>query len=582
MINRLYNPWHISNPGEKEADKQLSLRDGSDEDMYVIYQLRISSRYHSTQMAGECDFVAVTRLGIMVIEVKGGVMGYGRRQDGSTGYYRQIRGSIREAVDNPFLQVDANADSIQRYLASKGHQNVFVGKMVCFPECSFRLQGIGEEELWHSDHELSLPELIIDGLERQREKFRENERRRGAHRYIDWQEPEEDEMRDICNALEPQFNADAYKSIVRLNLGEADRRMREGLAVLSGLNENKRLIVQGPPGSGKSTYAFDIIERLCKSEGRKGLYICWNELLAAGMNARINDPGYEIPDGSISVVLYFDLVKKLAELSNDRSLLPTYNNIKKGELRQQVKGAVSKLGSSGKVEKYDFLIIDEAQDLFDMGIDHVVKALLKGNNPLQNGSYYIFYDDSQDYPGSADISYYVRTRDTFKSYAASYSLVSNLRLNTGNGVNELIMSAVSGTFDAKRDYGEDVAIMEWNRPDEVMTFIRRIVAKERSIGGVEAGKIAVLLSSDLFRAESPVRQLLEADAGYELLTGENYSLASQKIRFTSMLKAKGLEWDVVILVCSDAGDRKKMFQLFIGASRAKAKVGLIVGKGTTA
>ena len=31
MINRLYNPWHITNSGEKEADKQLSVQGRHDE-----------------------------------------------------------------------------------------------------------------------------------------------------------------------------------------------------------------------------------------------------------------------------------------------------------------------------------------------------------------------------------------------------------------------------------------------------------------------------------------------------------------------------------------------------------------------
>lgn len=91
MIHRLYNQWHITNSGEKETDKQLSIQTRN-ELFYAIHHMRISSRYHATQSAGECDFVILTRLGLMAMEVKGGEMGYGRRPDESTGFYRLLNG----------------------------------------------------------------------------------------------------------------------------------------------------------------------------------------------------------------------------------------------------------------------------------------------------------------------------------------------------------------------------------------------------------------------------------------------------------------------------------------------------------
>ena len=377
MIHKLYNPWHISNSGEKEADKQLSIEGDDSEVMYIVHQMRLSSRYHKTQMAGECDFVVLNRLGIMIIEVKGGIIGYGKLPEGGTGYYRLVKERSREEIANPFTQVDGNADAVKKYLFEKGMKNIFVGSMVCFPECEFDMEGIGEDDLWHRKHDLKLYEMILDSMERQLETFHENEVMKRVSRYADWKELDEEAMKRICESFEPEFDPSWYRSVLKLNLEESDRRMKEGLSILSGLNENLRLIVQGPPGSGKSTYAFDIIRRLCISEGKTGLYICWNELLCAEMAVRISDPRAEIPAERIKTVLYFDLAKDLAELTGDKSLVPTHEKIAKGEMRQLVKGIVSKLGSSKKHEKYDFVVIDEAQDLFDKGIDQMLKALLK-------------------------------------------------------------------------------------------------------------------------------------------------------------------------------------------------------------
>jgi len=45
-------PWHITNSGERADDRQFELPPGSDDEpFHIIHQLRISSRFHKTQMA---------------------------------------------------------------------------------------------------------------------------------------------------------------------------------------------------------------------------------------------------------------------------------------------------------------------------------------------------------------------------------------------------------------------------------------------------------------------------------------------------------------------------------------------------
>ncbi len=114
MIIRLYNSWHITNDGEREADRQLMLPGKmEDEPLTVMHSLRISSRFHRVQMSGECDFVIFSKLGIMVVEVKGGIMGYGSADHKDHGFYRLTGDDHRDPVKNPFVQADENAHAIQ-------------------------------------------------------------------------------------------------------------------------------------------------------------------------------------------------------------------------------------------------------------------------------------------------------------------------------------------------------------------------------------------------------------------------------------------------------------------------------------
>ena len=573
MIKRLYNSWHIADQGERSADKLFTSLDG--EILHVIHHLRISSFYHRTQLAGEIDFLVFSRPGLMVIEVKGGEIGYGDRTDGTTGYYKLAGSRTREAMDDPFIQADGNADAVQKYLMEKGLRNIFVGKMVCFPDCNFGRSGISIDFLWHRGCGRELSQMILESLEDQIGKFREDQKRKGITRLIDWKELEEEEIIRLCDELTPRFDPDIYRSLVRLNLAESDRRRKEGLVILKGLDSNKRIMIQGPPGSGKSTYAVDVIRRLACDEGRNGLYLCWNELLAEEMKQKLSDPELGIPQDRIMVKLYFDLACELGEKSGDKSLIPSKEVIKKGGLRQCVKGAVSKAGRRPDNSKYDFVIVDEAQDIFDKGIDFMLKALLKGNNPLENGSWYIFYDDSQDYPDGSDLDHYIRTRDMFRNQAASYNLTSSLRVNTGHGIYLFVQDAASGNIDTGKDYGKDVIISEWKDPAEAIRMVKTALVREKGLGGTGNDNCIVLLTHDLIREGSPLLPLLRQDESFGFVTPDNYSVKSGKIRYTTMLKAKGLERDVVVLVSSALSKRRNQFEVFIGASRARGKIVLL-------
>jgi hypothetical protein len=74
---------------------------------------------------------------------------------------------------------------------------------------------------------------------------------------------------------------------------------------------------------------------------------------------------------------------------------------------------------------------------------------------------------------------------------------------------------------------------------------------------------------------------IEKDNYFELLTPSKLGTKNHGFWYTSSLKFKGLERDIIILVIKDILNEKSniMLQLLIGASRAKVKLYVLVCTG---
>ena len=269
----------------------------------------------------------------------------------------------------------------------------------------------------------------------------------------------------------------------------------------------------------------------------------------------------------------------MVELSKDKKISLDYGKIENGQMKLVVKEVFNRLHQSKELIKYDFIVADEAQDLFDLGLDIVIKSLLKGNNPIAKGNYYLFFDDNQAYPKSGELpESYIRARDFLKESSAYYVLFYNLRTTTGNGIDELIGDANKKVAVSNKQYGDDVKFIEYSNQADILPKLKQFINQEKVLLNSANEDFVVLFTAELLKEGSPLIPILNENQLLENINLHQPIASKEKIAYTTALKAKGAEWNIVFFVCSTFQKSHQQYQLFIAASRAKSKVFVLYQK----
>ena len=370
-------------------------------------------------------------------------------------------------------------------------------------------------------------------------------------------------------------------------LSESDNQINDSESVEMEL----RCVVDGAAGTGKTVLAVEIARQRCEVGETVGLLCCnphlsrrferWAETLPS-------DNGGKVVAGTLATLPLWtfradDVLKRKHQQRLDDSP-ELEGSLKLGYLdsgwQQFIRETIEDLDALGQEQLFDYLIIDEAQNLCDEVFLHLQNALLKKG--LQNGRWVMFGDFKNQNIVAPEIGQNgIKTLENFDNLKWEDA---TLQINCRNtheitekaaklvGIKSPSMSGV---------YGPHVQIEYFKSQEQLEKTLDNLIQdwKNRSF----QSRQIILLSSGTGGEFNANREY----SGWKLLnirekTEETSLMENNTIKYSNVYDFQGLESDLVILVLPQTEDMVKLAGglalrrekhlnrvLYTGMSRAK-------------
>ena len=524
------------------------------ENWTILHSVGIAK--HPTQSQGEADFVVIIpEKGTFTLEVKGGTI---YRERGI--WYSENRYGVSNMIKNPISEADDASQAFKKFVSfsprnpagDKLEATVF-GFGVMFPDCSFHDQigliELADEQLADADDCLtpeSLKAYLLRLAEFWRQAFRGNKK---------VSLPTAHQSRLITDILRPDFDARiSLQSTIRNVENKVLELTENQLAVLDGLTDNERCLVKGGAGTGKTTLALNLAERMCREGKQIGLF-CFNKQLAYDLQKKTADKEGILCDS------FTEYMKRVSRQGGFE--VPEEGGEDAAEYYlNELPGQFMEAYASLDLPQLDFLVLDEGQDLMRPQYLDAMDWILEGG--LKEGSWYFFMDaERQDLYGAAGGSDTVKAELKSRGVAyTNYNLTDNCRNSAA--IAEKI-DAIFGTksrFRSDAERGEAVQIKAYKDDAEQKELLEEILNRLKK-DGIAAEQVAIL--STVRMENSVVKDL----SGWPVTN--DYQNRKGKILFSTVHTFKGLDSPVVILTdINHFYYPNNKMMLYVGMSRAKS------------
>jgi len=529
----------------------------SSADFYVLHSLFISK--HLKTVSGELDFLVLAPgKGIFALEVKHGNV---RRENGLW-YFESRQGQVNTSAKGPFRQVSDTMHSLRAWLLEKADVDkklkerlpgLLFGYGVVFSGLN-EIPEIGTEgEPWmvytRDLIRRSPVSFYIENLSRNWQ----DKMRNSSWFHPDRSLPTRDDCEKLLRLLRGDFDY-RYTDINKIVDAEfhIEEFTKEQFDILNFTEYNPRCLFEGAAGTGKTILASELAGKKIR-EGKKVALFCFNRALGEKLS---EDIATLAKDNTVS---YFAGSFHSYLQNNSNLNVPFGDEEKEVYFTETLPLDFMLSNDFSEQEKFDILILDEAQDLLSPNFLEVFDSLLKSG--LRNGNWYFFGDFSRqaiflNNPAESLVNLQGR---------ACFAVYPKLKINCRNTLRICRQNTLLTGADMPEAYrytleGEGIETMFPAKG--VISGVENIIAKliDKSI---DLKKLTVLSPRSL-----KTSGLEQADL-----------FAKHMIAFSTIQAFKGLENTFIILIGFDNLETEENQRLlYVGISRARLKLFIVLDR----
>ncbi len=509
------------------------------ENWYLKHDYNLSQHPASKgKVEGQIDFILLSKKGVLIIEIKGG----GVEVDENDTYFSYNKNG-KYVAQNPFNQAKEYTHTLKELIDSKA----FIYRAIVFPhEAGFKLEGpqlSGYKDLLFSKNDFLNLNDTDDAKEINNRFFKFiTELAPKARRTIIQELNPSLSLEKVNNRLYEYFPEIKSKQLKRLkselfptqstygyNPDSINNEiiLDENYEILKGLRRNRKVMVQGAPGTGKTVLAKKFIaENLLKQH--KGIVYCANKLVMSKLKHILTEQ-YKLDANLIDFRIYYEV--NIDNISND----------------------------------VDFLVFDESQEYFNKRLyDFIENLELKLSNP----KFLILYDPNQSIINDfQDLTWYT---DYFIDNGFTHYLFNEVyRCIQNSEINQISQCILQNNLNKKSSTYSKNVVSIINEVDKIR-MIKEIVDENKF---TNSEKIILVHSHLLDSFKKVVNSYFKDEI--EELSESNINLSSSKIKFSTSLKYRGLENKSVYLITNQL-DEKSRVQNYVAITRAMEKIKIIL------
>lgn len=524
-------PDFVHSDCKSDAEKQLftRFRDELGPEYTVFHSLGIAE--HSSKLYSDIDFLVMSESGLLAIEVKGGGVEYSN----GIWHFTNRYGKTEHKKESPMQQAAGGMYALRHAIGKKfgEHSDAFNtcnGYAAFFKDAAFKRESPewNLKRIYDRDRITQpIAEIVADLYELSRSEI---------IRITHGNEPcflSAPVRKELTSFLRADFHyippigtriQQDYDDIIRLSESQ--------FRVLDSIKKNKRLLVTGGAGSGKTVLAMEMARQKAR-EGKRVGYFCHNSLLAFYVEKKLKSEGFGDNITASTMLAWCRGVIKDAGMLNRLTADNPSDSFSDDYPKVFPEAFIVKFDR----EPFEYIIVDEGQDFHAQPwFESVLNDILAGK--LKSGSWAWFEDDQQAIFRQKD-----GARIDMEKYEPAYrQLNENWRNTEAVGVfNSMATGTKPLTF--MKTGGIAVEQIAYRDQSDQKRLLDRLVA--RLLGGNTPAEDIVILSASSI--EKCVAREMSAVGGRKLHELKVSAGMNGAIPYTSIYRFKGLESKAVIV-----------------------------------